>query len=117
MTQDPQPTRPPIDTRPPGTFHEFVDRFPTLGKAWDLLHQAGDQGPLDDKTRRLVKLALSIGAMREGAVHSAVRKAVAAGCSRQEVEQVVALAASTVGMPATVAVWTWVRDVFEPGEA
>jgi 4-carboxymuconolactone decarboxylase len=103
-----------IDTRPPETFGEFVTRFPTLGKAWDLLHEAGrDAGPLDDRTQRLLKLAVSIGALREGGVHSAVRKCVAAGCTRVEVEQVVALAASTIGLPATAAVYTWVRDVFD----
>ena len=31
--------------------------------------------------------------------------------SRAELEQVVALAASTIGLPATVAAWTWVQDV------
>ena len=107
-------TEPEIDTRPPRTFHEFVARFPVLGKAWDLMHDAGAAGPLDARAQRLVKLAISVGAMREGAVHSAVRKCVAAGCTREEVEQVVALSASTIGLPATVAAFTWVRDVFDP---
>lgn len=97
----------------PTTFQEFVGRFPALGKAWDLLHAAGEAGPLDDRARSLVKLAVSVGAMREGAVHSAVRKAVAAGCTREELEQVVALSASTVGMSAAVAAYTWMRDVFD----
>lgn len=103
----------PVDTRPPKTFHDFVARFPVLGKAWDLLHEAGATGPLDAKTQRLVKLSIAIGALREGAVHSAVRKAVAAGCTRAEVEQVVALSASTIGLPSSVAAFTWVRDVFD----
>jgi alkylhydroperoxidase/carboxymuconolactone decarboxylase family protein YurZ len=33
------------------------------------------------------------------------------GISVEEIEQVVALAAGTLGMPATVAAFTWVRDV------
>jgi len=33
------------------------------------------------------------------------------GISIEELEQVVALAAGTMGMPATVAAFTWVRDV------
>jgi 4-carboxymuconolactone decarboxylase len=48
--------------------------------------------------------------MREGAVHSGVRKARDTGASTAEMEQVVALAASTIGLPAAVAVWTWVRE-------
>jgi alkylhydroperoxidase/carboxymuconolactone decarboxylase family protein YurZ len=39
-----------------------------------------------------------------------VRKALAAGANSAEVEQVVALAASTIGLPSTVAAWTWVRE-------
>jgi hypothetical protein len=49
--------------------------------------------------------------MREGAVHSSVRKALAGGVEPEAVEQVVALAAGTMGMPATVAIFTWVGDV------
>lgn len=96
--------------KPPASFLEFTKRFPKLGKAWEMLGDAGREGPLDEKTARLIKLGISIGGLREGAVHAAVRKAVSAGATREEIEQVVALAASTLGMPSTVAVHTWVRD-------
>src|SRR3970282_1803413 len=86
-----------------------VRRFPSLGTAWDLVNQEGGRGPLDEKTQRLLKLAIGIGALREGAVHSGVRKARDAGANLAEMEQVVALAASTIGFPASVAVWSWVR--------
>jgi 4-carboxymuconolactone decarboxylase len=97
-------------SRPPAVHQQFVRRFPRLGKAWDLVNEEGGAGPLDAKTQRLLKLAVAIGAMREGAVHSGVRKARDAGASLAEIEQVVALAASTIGLPASVAVWTWVHD-------
>jgi alkylhydroperoxidase/carboxymuconolactone decarboxylase family protein YurZ len=96
--------------KPPSAFLEFTKRFPKLGSAWEQLGDAGREGPLDDKTTRLVKLGIAIGCLREGAVHSAARKALAAGASRAEIEQVVALAASTLGLPSTVAVFTWLRD-------
>jgi 4-carboxymuconolactone decarboxylase len=60
----------------------------------------------------LVKLAIAIGALREGAVHASVRKALAMGITREEIEQVIALAAGTLGLPATVAVFSWVEDRF-----
>jgi alkylhydroperoxidase/carboxymuconolactone decarboxylase family protein YurZ len=97
-------------SRPPAAHRQFVARFPKLGKAWDLVNEEGGAGPLDEKTQRLLKLAVAVGAMREGAVHSGVRKARDAGASLAEIEQVVALAASTIGLPASVAVWTWIRD-------
>jgi alkylhydroperoxidase/carboxymuconolactone decarboxylase family protein YurZ len=100
--------------RPPKSYDEFVRRFPKLGRAWELLGEAGDEaGPLDAKTQRLVKLGLAIGTKQEGAVHSAVRKALAAGATRGELEQVVALAASLVGMPASVMLFRWVREQAE----
>jgi alkylhydroperoxidase/carboxymuconolactone decarboxylase family protein YurZ len=98
-------------SKPPTAHKEFVRRFPRLGQAWDLVNEEGGGGPLDAKTQRLLKLAIAIGAMREGAVHSGVRKATDAGASLEEIEQVVALGASTIGFPAAVAVWTWIRDL------
>jgi alkylhydroperoxidase/carboxymuconolactone decarboxylase family protein YurZ len=97
----------------PKTYDAFVRRYPKLAEAWEKIGEAGREGPLDSKTIRLIKLAVSIGAMREGAVHSGVRKALAGGISSEEIEQVVALAASTLGMPSTVAIFTWVRDEIE----
>ncbi len=96
--------------KPPRTFDEFSETFPVLRKAWDLMGDAGKEGPLDDRTARLVKLGVAIGAMREGAVHSSARKAVALDITREELDQVVALASSIIGMPSSVAVWTWLRD-------
>src|SRR3712207_6283512 len=97
---------------PPDTHQEFARRYPELAEAWRLTHEAGTRGPLDEKAQRLVKLAAALGALREGAVHADVRKALAAGATRAEVEQVVALAAGTIGFPAAVAVFTWVRDAW-----
>lgn len=99
--------------KPPKTYQAFTKRYPNLAKAWDLIHEAGADGPLDARTIRLVKLAVAMGALREGAVHASVRKAVAMGIGEVELEQVCALAAGTLGMPSTVACWTWIRDVLD----
>jgi 4-carboxymuconolactone decarboxylase len=61
------------------------------------LGDAGRDGPLDEKTARLVKLGIAIGCMREGAVNSAARKAIAASANRESIEQILTLAASTLG--------------------
>jgi alkylhydroperoxidase/carboxymuconolactone decarboxylase family protein YurZ len=100
---------------PPKAFLEFQERYPKIGKAWELLAEAGQEGPLDGRTARLIKLAVAAGALREGAVHSGVRKALAAGISREEIEQVVALAAGTLGLPSAVAVFSWVQDELSRG--
>ncbi len=96
---------------PPKKYLRFMQQFPKLGEAWEAIHEAGAAGPLDERTQRLVKLAVAIGALREGAVHASARKAVAIGISEAELMQVVALSAGTLGMPSTVAAFTWVRDI------
>jgi 4-carboxymuconolactone decarboxylase len=103
--------------KPPKTYETFVRRYPKLSEAWEKISEAGREGPIDSKNSRLIKLAIAIGAMREGAVHSSVRKALAAGIAVEEIEQVVALAASTLGMPSTVAVFTWVHDEIDKNPA
>lgn len=95
---------------PPGAYSTFTARYPKLAEAWEAIHEAGSQGPLDARTQRLIKLAVAIGAMKQGPVHSSVRKAKAEGISLEEMEQVVALAAGTLGLPSTVAAFTWLHD-------
>lgn len=99
--------------KPPDTFLDFQKKFPRLADAWEMLADAGRQGPLNEADQRLVKLAIAVGAMREGAVHSAVRKALAAGVTPEAVGQVLTLAASTIGLPSSVAVYSWVRDLLD----
>ncbi len=97
--------------KPPDTHDAFTSTFPELGQAWEMIGQAGRKGPLDARTARLVKLAVAVGAQQEGAVHASVRKALAMGITSQELEQVIALSAGTLGFPRTVAAFTWIRDL------
>jgi alkylhydroperoxidase/carboxymuconolactone decarboxylase family protein YurZ len=99
--------------KPPEMYTKFSRQFPKLRDAWDLIGEAGKEGPLDAKTVRLIKIGIAVGAMREGSVHASIRKARALGISREEIEQIVALAAGTIGMPSTVAVYSWILDEFE----
>jgi alkylhydroperoxidase/carboxymuconolactone decarboxylase family protein YurZ len=88
-----------------------VKRYPRIAEAWEAIAEEGKEGTLDEKTVRLVKLAVAVGALRQGAVHASVRKALAQGIPRRELEQVIALAAGTIGLPACVAVYSWAQDV------
>jgi len=112
--QDPPPApeanASPSAARPPQRYREFIERFPELSRAWEEINAAGKQGPLDARSRRLVKLGVAMGAMREGAVRSGVRKALAMGIPLEEIEQLVPLAAGTIGMPSAVACWSWVLE-------
>jgi len=86
-------------------------RHPDIWKAFnDLGDRCHKAGPLDEKCRRLVKLALSIGAGLEGATHSAARNARAGGVTDEEMEHVALLAVTTLGLPAATRAWTWIAD-------
>ncbi|HSM51911.1 MAG TPA: carboxymuconolactone decarboxylase family protein [Thermoanaerobaculia bacterium] len=100
-------------SKPPKRYREFVDRFPGLGAAWETIHAAGEAGPLDPRTQRLVRVAVAMGAMREGAVRSGARKAIDQGIALDELEQLVPLAAATIGLPSAVACWSWISDALE----
>ncbi len=97
--------------KPPKKYKDFIKQYPKLMEAWESIAEAGKKGPLDDKTIRLIKLAVAIGALKEGAVHASVRKAISLSISKEELEQVVALAAGTVGLPSAVAVYSWIQDI------
>jgi alkylhydroperoxidase/carboxymuconolactone decarboxylase family protein YurZ len=98
---------------PPNTYRAFVQRYPKLAAGWEAIASAGAEGPLGQKTVRLIKLAVACGALREGAVHANVRKALAMGITREEIEQVIALTAGTLGLPSTVAVFSWVEEALD----
>jgi len=95
----------------PKPITQFKGLYPDVWSAFTHLgERCHDAGPLDERTRRLVKLALSIGAGLEGATHSAVRNARKAGLSQEELNHVVVLAVSTLGLPAATRAFTWVQD-------
>lgn len=100
-------------TKPPKVYNAFVGEFPKLGQAWDAMREAEEQGPFDRRSVRLLKLAIAVGAGKEGAVHSCVRKAKEAGCTPAELRHVAALAASTIGLPPAVATYSWIVEQLE----
>lgn len=97
----------------PKAVDQFRKRHPEVWKAFnDLGDRCHVAGPLDEKTRRLVKLALAIGAGLEGATHSAVRNALKSGITSEEMDHVALLAISTLGLPSATRAMTWIADSF-----
>lgn len=96
----------------PGTAGGVARDKPELWEAFQRLGgAASDAGPLDDRTRRLVNLALAVGADSEGAVHSHCRRAAGEGFTPEELEHVAYLAITTLGWPRAMRALTWIRDV------
>ena len=96
----------------PKPVNKFSKQYP---KIWEAFNELGkrchEAGPLEDKTRRLIKLALSIGAGLEGATHSAVRNARRTGITADEIDHVALLAVTTLGLPAATRAMTWIGDL------
>ena len=104
------------EVRLPGTAGQIAREKPDLWRAFQALGAAtSEAGPLDERSRRLVNLALAIGADSEGATHSHCRRALAEGLSAEELEHVAFLAITTLGWPRAIRGLTWVRDVTRKG--
>jgi 4-carboxymuconolactone decarboxylase len=100
----------------PGTYKDFVQKFPQLGAAHEAVAKAVEKaGPLDAKTCALVKIGICVGAGLESALRSHVRRAMQHGATEQEIEQAILLSMNTCGFPRTVAAWSWARQQFERG--
>src|SRR6202045_4650495 len=99
---------PPMEQPPPADLSEnptvaLPSAAQRIGKdypdVWTAFQQLGaalnQAGPLDGRTKRLVHLALAIGADSHGAVHSHARRGLAEGLSAAELEHVSLLAGTT----------------------
>ncbi len=98
----------------PGHFVRFRQLNPEIAQAFEELgRRIHDSGPLSERERRLVKVGIAVAVNTEGAVHSAVRHALAGGCSREDIAHAVRLAITTIGWPRAQAAMTWAADLFD----
>lgn len=98
----------------PDVYREFQQQFPEIAKAYDeLALKCHRWGPLDEKTRRLIKLGIAIGLNSEGGVRSHARRALEEGATADELRHVVLLAFTTAGFPTMIAAMKWVEKVIE----
>lgn len=96
----------------PGAAGDLQRDYPDVWKSYaDLGETTAACGPLSARERRLVKLALAIGAGSEGAVHSHMRRAEGDQVSRDDAMQVAMMSIGTLGFPRAVAAKTWIEDV------
>ena len=95
----------------PSVVEEFAKEQPVVWEAYNQLRQAtAEAGPLDSKTQRLIKLAIAVGAGREGAVRAHARRGRNAGIAENELAHVALLGITTAGWPAAFAARCWIRD-------
>ena len=96
----------------PATAGTFADAHPDVWDQYsDLGRACSEAGPLDEETRRLVKLALAIGGQSEGAVHSHVRRGLDEGLTAEQLQHVAVLGIPTLGFPQAMAARSWISDL------
>ena len=96
----------------PKVYTDFTERYPEVADAQGgLAHAVETASPFDERTTRLLKLALAIGAEADGAVRSNTRKAAAQGVTVDELRAVALLAITTCGFPTAMAGLGWIDDV------
>lgn len=103
-----------MDEYLPEVYLEFTRRYPQVAEAQgELARTVDDASPFDERTTRLLKLALAVGAEAEGAVRSNVRKSLDQGVTKAELRAVALLAITTCGFPSAIAGLRWVDEVLE----
>jgi alkylhydroperoxidase/carboxymuconolactone decarboxylase family protein YurZ len=96
----------------PNIYKDFKKQFPEIARAYDeLAVKCHGWGPLDEKTRRLIKLGVAIGLNSEGGVRSHARRALHEGVTADELRHAVILAFTTAGFPTMIAAMKWVEEV------
>lgn len=98
----------------PKRYRQFFETYPNVGAAYEAYGAAtAAAGPLDEKTRSLIKLAASISNKLEGGAKSHAHKALQAGASPDEIRHLAVMLAPTIGFPAMMAGLSWVDSVIE----
>ena len=74
----------------------------------EVVHEQG--GPIEEKTRWLIKVAISAAGQHDFSLRSHIHKALSVGCTRSEVEHAILLIAPTAGFPTSMEAIMVLRD-------
>lgn len=95
----------------PKFYVQFKKSHPKVWKAYDKLGQAAaSEGPLEAKTRELIKLGMAAALRAESAVQSHTHRALEAGATPEEIEHTLMLGVTTMGFPAMMSALAWAQQ-------
>ena len=95
----------------PEHFQNFVKEYPKVWEAHQRLSEAcAEAGPLDRRTRELIKVAISGTANQVTALQRHAVMAIQAGATEEEIYQTVLLLITTTGFPRASAALQWARN-------
>ena len=103
-----------MEEKLPKHFTKFVKQYPAVWEAHQKLTIAcAESGPLDRKTRELIKVAISATAGLETALQRHAIMAVKEGATEMEVFQTILLLITTVGFPKAAAALKWAQSALK----
>ena len=93
----------------------FKEDFPKVNEKYEELGRQihEDSGPLGEKERWLIKIAISGSSGHMKALETHIRKADEAGACQDEIKQTLLLLISTVGFPTFMEAYSVYRQVFK----
>ena len=95
----------------PKPYQQFRQDHPEVYQAYENLGQiAAESGPLDIKTRELVKLGMAAATKSESAVHSHTHRALEAGATVPEIEHTLMLGITAFGFSTMMTALTWAKQ-------
>ena len=98
----------------PKPYSVFTKNHPEVAGAYQKLGEAcHGAGPLDDRTRHLIKLGIATALRSEGGVKGHTRRSLDAGATADEVRHAVMLSLTTAGFPGMIAAMGWVNEVLD----
>ncbi|MEO6062454.1 MAG: carboxymuconolactone decarboxylase family protein [Thermoflexales bacterium] len=101
-------------TKLPARYQAFKKQHAKVWKAYDKLGAtAGESGPLELKTRELIKLGMAAALRAESAVKSHTHRALEAGATSDEINHALILGVTTIGFPSMMTAWSWAQDAME----
>jgi AhpD family alkylhydroperoxidase len=102
-----------MTTLPKG-YRKFQQSHPQVYAAYEALGKtAAESGPLDEKTRELIKLGMAAARGSESAVHSHVHRALEAGASPAEIEHALTIGINPLGFPTMMTALSWAWEAIE----
>ena len=95
----------------PKPYQAFRIDFPSVYAAYEALGATiSNAGPLDTKTRELIKLGMCAANGSETGVESHTHRALDAGATEREIEHTVMLGINTLGFSTMMAALTWAKQ-------
>ena len=95
----------------PKPYQQFRKEHPDVYQAYENLGEiAANSGPLDLKTRELIKLGMAAANRSQSAVESHTHRALEAGATPEEIEHALMLGITTLGFSTMMAAVTWAKE-------